>query len=55
MKECLKRAGVTLAVFVVLYFLLPTLIMYYGYDVNVQAICILASVTGAGFYLVGSK
>lgn len=55
MKEQGKRILITIVVFFVLYFFLPILIRYKGYDVYVQAICALAAVVGAGFYWVGSN
>lgn len=55
MNEMGKRIVTTIAVFFVLYFSLPMLIQYKSYDVYVEAICLLASVIGAGFYWVGSN
>ncbi|MBQ4040315.1 MAG: hypothetical protein IJC91_04175, partial [Oscillospiraceae bacterium] len=54
-KELVMRVVITVVVFFVLYFFLPLLLQYKGYDVYVQAICILAAVVGAGLYWVGSN
>lgn len=55
LKEELKRGIITLIVFIALYFLLPMLTQYKGYDVCVQSIHLMTSVIGAGCYWIGSK
>ena len=55
MKRNMKRAIITLAVFVVIYVATPMLIAFKDYDLYMDAIRVLGAIIGAGCYWIGSN
>lgn len=55
MDDKIKRAIISIAVFVVIYFLFDFMLKFDGYDVYVDALGILTAVIGAGCYWIGSN
>ncbi len=55
MKRNIKRAIITLAVFVVIYVVTPMLIAFREYDMYMDALRVLGAIIGAGCYWIGSN
>ena len=55
MKNTVKRAIISIAIFAVIYLLAGPVIGWTDYDVYLRAIEFLAAVTGAGCYWIGSN
>ena len=55
MKRNIKRAIITLAVFVVIYVATPMLIAFRDYDLYIDALRVLGAIIGAGCYWIGSN
>lgn len=55
MKDTIKRALISVAVFLVIYFLSGPIIGWTNYDMYLKGIEFLAAVIGAGCYWIGSN
>lgn len=55
MEREIKRAIITVFVFIILYVLTPVLIRFDDYDVYVDALRVLGAIIGAGCYWIGSN
>lgn len=51
----IKRAIISVIVFVVVYFLDGFIIRWHNYDMYLEALKVLTAVIGAGCYWIGSK
>ena len=55
MNTKIKRAIISVIVFVVIYFLSAFLIRWHNYDMYLEALKVLIAVIGAGCYWIGSN
>ena len=55
MNTKIKRAIISVIVFVVIYFLTGVIIRWSNYDMYLEALKVLTAVIGAGCYWVGSN